>query len=401
MIIFRYLARDLLASTVAVCAVLLLVVMSSRFVKYLAEAAAGRLDANILFAVIAYRLPGFVELILPLAFFLAVLLAYGRLYLDNEMTVLYACGVSPGRVTAYTLVFAALVALVVGWLSLSVTPAGLARAEVLLSYQKERGEFEAMEAGKFYPLRGGRGVSYAERVSDNNVLEDIFIVDSTGANGEDSQIVAVVADRGVAQGVEEDNSSFLVLEHGRRYQGIPGQAEFQVTQFAEYGQRLSGPSERSARAKTEARATRDLRGTGRLEDVAALQWRYSTPLLVLVVTIIAIPLSRTNPRQGRFAKVLPAVVLYILYLLVLNAARGGIEEGTISPALGLWWVHLVFLMVGLGLMGWAFGWPEGRSLGASRLGKVSPQVRRKPVSVNDGNTPINKGRASMEEDEGR
>ena len=355
MIIFRYLARDLLQTTAAVCAVLLMVVMSSRFVKYLAEAAAGQLDANILFAVIGYRLPGFIELILPLAFFLAVLLAHGRLYLDNEMTVLHACGVSPGRITAYTLILAALVALVVGWLSVSVSPSGLERAETLLASQKERGEFEGMEAGKFYPMRDGRGVSYAESVSEEGVLEKIFIVDTAAAEGEDPQIVVVVAARGVAQGVEGDASSFLVLENGQRYQGVPGRPDFQVTQFTEYGQRLSGPVKRSARAKTESLSTSKLRQSDKLEHVAALQWRYSIPLLVLVVTLIAIPLSKTNPRQGRFAKILPAVVLYILYLVGLNAARGGIEEGDITPLLGLWWVHGIFLIIGLALMVSAFG----------------------------------------------
>lgn len=356
MIIFRYLARDLLATTAAVSAVLLMVVMSGRFVRYLAEAAAGRLDADILFAVMGYRLPGFIELILPLAFFLAVLLAYGRLYLDNEMTVLNACGVSPGRITAYTLVLSVLVALVVGWLSLSVTPSGLARAGVLLSSQKERGEFEGMEAGKFYPMRGGRGVSYAERVTEEGILEEIFIVDSTGIDGKDPQIVAVVADRGVARGVEGQKSSFLILENGYRYQGVPGRADFQVTQFAEFGQRLSSPPARSARAKTEVLPTQDLRQSDKLEHIAALQWRYSTPLLVLVVTLMAIPLSKANPRQGRFAKILPAVVLYILYLVALNAARGGVEDGGISPVLGLWWVHGVFLVIGLVLMARAFNW---------------------------------------------
>ena len=356
MIIFRYLIRDLLANTAAVCVVLLLVVMSSRFVKYLAEAAAGRLDANILFAVIGYRLPGFIELILPLAFFLAVLLAYGRMYLDNEMTVLFACGMSPGRVTGYTLVLAVCVALFVGWLSLSITPSGLARAEILLESQKQRGKFETMESGKFYPMREGQGVSYAEKVADGNVLEDIFIVQSTGAEEGDPQIVVVVAEVGIARSIEGKKSSFLVLENGFRYQGVPGRSDFQVTQFSEYGQRLKGLAARSARARSEVLPTTELRKSMKLEHIAALQWRYSTPLLVLVVTLIAIPLSRTNPRQGRFARILPAVLLYILYLVALNAVRGSIEDGSISPFPGMWAVHLCFLLVGLMLMGVTFGW---------------------------------------------
>ena len=167
MIIFRYIARDLLGTTAAVCAVLMLVIISGRFVKYLAQAAAGMLDANILFAVIGYRLPGFLELILPLAFFLGILLVYGRLYVDSEMTVLYACGMSPNTLIAYTMAVAVLVAGVVAWLSFSVSPGGLAKAEALLSAQKSRGEFESLEGGKFYPLRGGRGVTYTESIDDD------------------------------------------------------------------------------------------------------------------------------------------------------------------------------------------------------------------------------------------
>ncbi|MBQ0711390.1 MAG: LptF/LptG family permease, partial [Porticoccus sp.] len=140
MLIFRYIARDLLATTFAVCAVLLMVVVSGRFVKYLAQAAVGELDAGILLAIIGYRLPGFLELILPLAFFLGVLLTYGRLYVQSEMTVMTACGMSPLQLVVYTMIPSLLVAILVGWLSLEVGPTGLRKAEALLTAQKERGE---------------------------------------------------------------------------------------------------------------------------------------------------------------------------------------------------------------------------------------------------------------------
>ena len=175
-IIFRYISTAILATTAAVTVVLMLVIMSGRFVKYLAEAAAGQLDANILFAVIAYRIPGFLELILPLAFFLAILLAYGRMYVDNEMTVLYACGLDPNRLMAFTMIIALGVAGVVAWLSLVVSPSGLANAEALLAAQKLRGEFESLESGKFYGLRGGRGVTYSEHVGEADLCRTFFLL---------------------------------------------------------------------------------------------------------------------------------------------------------------------------------------------------------------------------------
>ena len=88
----------------AITAVLLLTVMSGRFIKYLGEDTADGLSADLLVSVMGYRIPGFLEIILPLGFFLGILMAYGRLYLDSEMTVLTACGTSLRRLVMITLV---------------------------------------------------------------------------------------------------------------------------------------------------------------------------------------------------------------------------------------------------------------------------------------------------------
>ena len=120
MIVFRYLSREVLVTLSAVSAVLLVIIMSGRFIKYLAQAAQGVLDPGVLFMIMGYRIPGFLQLILPLGLFLGFLLAYGRLFLDSEMTVLSATGVSQQRLTAYSLAPALIVALLVGWLSLGL-----------------------------------------------------------------------------------------------------------------------------------------------------------------------------------------------------------------------------------------------------------------------------------------
>ena len=103
MIVFRYLSREVLLTFSAVSAVLLVIIMSGRFIKYLAQAAQGVLDPSVLLMIMAYRIPGFLQLILPLGLFLGVLLAYGRLYLESEMTVLTATGMSEQRLLSYTL----------------------------------------------------------------------------------------------------------------------------------------------------------------------------------------------------------------------------------------------------------------------------------------------------------
>ena len=363
MIIFRYLCREILSATTAVCVILLLVLMSGRFVKYLAKAVTGDMDSGVIFAMIGYRIPAFLELTLPLAFFLAVLLTFGRLHIQNEMSVLKACGVSEKRLTGYTLVLALFFAAITGWLSLSIAPSGMAKAEALQQAEKQRSELDKLMPKKFYSLAGGKGVTYAEGVTEDRELDDVFLAMAVGSEeNSDRSLVLVLADKGRqkqaetfaegdgADGGEASAERYLVLDKGYRVEGIPGQHDYQITYFEEYGSRLQSSNPINSEPKTEAIDTQTLLGSDDLELQATLQWRLSIPLLVLVVTLLAVPLARANNRQGRFGKLLPAIVLYFTYLVSLNAMRGAIESGSVPVSVTMLPVHFVYLSLAIVLL---------------------------------------------------
>jgi lipopolysaccharide export system permease protein len=357
-IIFRYLCREILSATTAVCVILLLVLMSGRFVKYLAKAVSGDMESGVIFAMIGYRIPGFLELTLPLAFFLAVLLSFGRLHIQNEMSVLKACGVSEKRLTGYTLVLALFFAAITAWLSLSVAPSGMAKAEALQKAEKQRSELDKLMPKKFYSLSGGKGVTYAEGVTEDRQLDEVFLAMAVGSEETSNRsLVLVLAEKGrqkQAEGISEEGvdvtERYLVLDKGYRVEGIPGQHDYQITYFEEYGSRLQDSKPIDTEPKTEAISTRALLGSDDPELQATLQWRLSIPLLVLVVTLLAVPLSRTNNRQGRFGKLLPAIILYFTYLVSLNAMRGAIESGSIPVSVTMLPVHLVYLGLAIVLL---------------------------------------------------
>ncbi|MFT5484412.1 MAG: lipopolysaccharide export system permease protein [Halieaceae bacterium] len=355
--IFRYLAKETFTTMLAVSAILLVVVISGRFVKYLAEAAAGKLAAEVLMSIILYRLPGFLELILPLGLFIGILLAYGRLYVESEMVVLSACGLSTGRLLWYTMIPAFVVAGLVAGLSLYLTPVGVTKAQEIFNDPAKSTGVSALAGGRFQSSDAGESVTYAETVGGTNQqMEHVFLstreVDASGR----SRLTLTIAESGAIRTIENGEKRYLELKNGYRYLGNAGELDFSVVKFAKLGELIHDDPDRLERPEAvDGKSTQLLLQSAELQDIAALQWRLSIPLLVPIVALLALSLSRTDHRRGRFAKLLPAFLLYMVYLVSLSACREAIEKGTISPQPGIWWIHGLFLTLAL-LMLYAPGW---------------------------------------------
>ena len=352
MIIFLYISRELLSVTTAVCVVLLLVLISGRFVKYLANALSGEMDPEVIFAVIGYRIPGFLELTLPLAFFLAVLLTFGRLYVENEMSILKGCGFSERKLLSFTLIVATFLSFIVGFLSLYVTPVGIKKAETIFTIQEQKSELDRVTEKTFYSLRGGKSITWVNSISEDRELENVFMTATIEATEtSEGSLVIVIADIGRQTKASRDSDErYLTLEKGYRVEGIPGRYDYQITYFDEYGTRLAPPEELSEDTATDAMTTQALINSSKVEHQVALQWRFSVPVMMFIVTLLAVPLSRINPRSGRFARILPAVLLYFSYLVSLNTLRGAIEDESLPVGMTLIPVHLVFLLLALVLI---------------------------------------------------
>ena len=346
MIIFRYITREILTTMLAVSIVLLMVIISARFVSYLAEAAAGKLDGGVLLTLMAYRLPAYLELILPLGLFLGIMLAHGRMYLESEMTVLFACGFSQRQLVMYTFIASLGVSMVVGFFSLYLGPQGVRASETLLAQQRSRTDFETLKPARFHELDGGSGISYAEAVSEDRMeLQGVFMANVTEENMA-SEVAILTAEKGRTVLDTGLGRKYLLLKNGRRYIGTPGNADYKVVEFKEYYQLLPEPDYAvNIKRETDGLSTFSLMGLESNEAKAALQWRLSVPILVLVVGLLAVPLAKTQPRQGRYAKMLPAIIIYIFYLVGINVARGMVEEGK-EPVPGMYWVvHGIFVML--------------------------------------------------------
>ncbi len=342
MILFRYLARELAGSLLAVTTVLLMILMSGRLIQQLASAAAGEVSLEFVFFTLLLRLPSFLEMILPLALFISILLTYGRLYAESEMTVLTATGFSDRKLLGYTMIPAVFLMVLVGGFTLILSPWGAQKMENLYQQQAKLTEFELLAPGRFQSTAKGTRVTYTEALSDDKKeMNQVFIADGN---------TLLLAEKGTQYVSDETGSRFLELHSGRRYDLEPGNPELQILDFERYGVKIADEPDERRKLRKEAVPTLDLIGSADPKHQAQLQWRISLILMVPIVTLIAFPLSKVNPRQGRFARLFPAIILFMVYISLLIALTGMIEKRSLDPAIGLWGLHMVYLVIGLALL---------------------------------------------------
>lgn len=347
MIIDRYLFRELSYTLFGVALLLLLIIVSSTFVRILAEAAEGVYPEQIVFTLFVLKSVPNLAVVLPLAFLLAVLLGLGRLYKDSEMVVLSACGVGPGHVVRVVLLLAAAVGLVVALFTLWVVPATQEASHRLLDRAQASAEIEGIAAGRFNVTAEGDNLIYAETIGEEGRrLHNLF------AHGRDASGRAQVIS--AADGYQYTDAAsglrYLVLENGYRYEGVPGAPDFRVIQFEQHGFRIEERAIVPSRRALYALPTSDLWGSRKLNEIAELQWRLSLPVSAVLLGLLAVPLARANPRQGRYGRLFIGILVYIIYNNMMTVARSWLGKGLVAPWLGMWWVHLVMLALVLFLL---------------------------------------------------
>lgn len=348
------------ATWLAVTSVLLIILVSNQLARVLSQAAANDFPRHVVLALIGLTSAGYLTVIVPIGFFLAIVLALGRLYHESEMAAIQACGVGPKGLFRPIGLLGVLIAGLLAWLSFYAVPQASARAQAIRAEALRDAQFGALEPGRFRSFAGGNVVFYAERVDANGILHNVNVfVDRRTEDGKQSVLEVWVASRAEQRGVGQPEQTF-VLYDGRRYEGIPGSGEFRLMQFAEGGIPVPVGSIVTSSSKAEMKLTSELLASGSQEDLAELQWRISTPVMALILMLIAVPLSRLRPREGRFGRIGLAVLVYFIYYQVLIAARTWIESGTLAVSFGLWWVHGLALLLGVWLLLPKLGWRRPR-----------------------------------------
>lgn len=349
-LIDRYLFREVSSSCLLVLLVMFVILMSNQFAEVLGDAAASELPRDAVFTVFGLSALRYLTFIAPVAVFLGIMLGLARLNRDSESFALYACGIGPGDLFVPIGTMAFVVAGATAWLTLVSAPEAMRRIEEIRFEAQEALELRALEPGRFIASEADGSVFYAERV------EGEFVYDVFWSSEIDGRVVTIVAERGQRLEDPETGALSFVLYNGTRTEGVPGQLDFTMMEFAEHGLPIRESDGDDFEETLDMKSVADLLAASDPESEAEFQWRVSAPVSLIVLALLAVPLSRSAPREGRYARVGVGLLVYLIYANLVSIARVWVERGIVPGWLGIWWVHGLLALVGLILFARDAGW---------------------------------------------
>lgn len=315
-IIDRYIGREIIVSWLSVLFVLLVVVASADAVHLLSWVAEGRIPVDTLFPLIINSLYEFSVMLLPLSLLLGVLLAFGRLYKDSEMTAVMSAGLGPKQWYRPLLLIAVPVCLLLFVLTLFVLPSVAEQRDQIMAEIKNRTELSTLFAGRFNQSKQGNAIFFLESQSEGGkVMDHVF-----HRSLRDGVSHVDIAKRARNQS-SETGRSYIVMENGTHYEGEPGSGQYRITEYAEYGVYIPDSQSIDSNTSVKALSSKTLWNSDALLHKAELQWRITIPVAAFIIAMLALPLSRTTPRSGRYANLALAILLYLVYSNLLGMAR--------------------------------------------------------------------------------
>jgi lipopolysaccharide export system permease protein len=283
----------------------------------------------------------YLPVLLSLTLFISVLMTLTRSYRDSEMVVWFSCGMSLTQWIRPVLLFAAPLVLIIALLSLVLSSWAVSKSEEVRRRLDRRDDVTAVAPGVFRESRQAERVYFVEEVAGaENLVANVFV--SSTQHGRQGVMVAA---RGL-QETAENGDRFLVLLHGRRYEGEPGSTEYKVYEFERYAMRIETVESRAPQAPSaKSTSTLDLLREPTPPNLAELSWRLGLPAAALILSLLAIPLSFVNPRAGRSMNLVLALLIYMTYSNLLSITQASIAQSRVSVAVGLLGVHAVMLLL--------------------------------------------------------
>lgn len=347
-ILDKMIAQDLLKTLTAVLTVIVVIIVSRKFIRILDQAIEGQISNETLMSILGFKTIVASVTFLPAAIFMAVLMVLGRMYRDQEMSAVSSAGGGAGTVYKAVFLMVFPLSVLAAGLSMYAAPWAESRTVQLMHQDEESADLRGISAGKFSEYSQGDLVFYVEKIGDDKKMEQVFV-----QNRQHGNVEIINAEKGRVE--ELPDGHYMILENGERIQGQPGTLNYVIEQFVEYAVRLDA-KEKAANFGRETVAVDTLVSSEQIIDVAELQRRFSIPLGIMLLSFIAVPLAQLSPRGGVYGNMLVGFLIYFSYGNLVRVSQSWVINQTIPSWLGIWGVNFLLLLIGGVLLARLYGW---------------------------------------------
>lgn len=340
MIFHRALLREFAQLATAVFLSLFLIAITTRLVRLLGQAAGGKIPTDAVVAFLGFFALNALPLLLSLTLFVTVLLTVTRSYRDSEMVIWFNAGLSLAAWVRPVLAFALPLVALIATLSMVIAPWAVRMSEQYRSRVDARDDVARVDPGVFGESRSRDRVFFVESAgAASGEVRNVFVNSvQHGRTG------VMFSRRGLVE-TAPNGDRFIVMLDGRRYEGVPGEADYRVMEFERYEARVESAAGEEPVPTHKSLSTLALLGNPTHVNHGELVWRIGVPLSALILALLAIPMSFVNPRAGRSVNLLFALLAYLVYQNLLSVSQARVAQGRLDFSLGWWLVHAAVLAV--------------------------------------------------------
>lgn len=335
--------QEVLRTSLVVTVVVICIFLILRVMGYLSQAAQGVIPVDAVLILVFLKMVAYLDIMLPLMFFIAMLIVLGRWYRDHEMAVLASAGVSLIDLLRPTLILSGLVTALVALFSFYLTPLALSKGYQIENDYRQTSEVSGVVPGIFVESKSGQAVYFVEEYNKiDKQYENIFVY----KNAFDRE--GVVVSQTAYQVVDDETGDeFLVLKNGTRYEGRPGTAEYRVIDFESYALRIESKKKPLKVVPIRARSNVEIMFSDKPQMRGEWYWRIAKVMLVPVLAIFALALSHVDTRRGKSSGMFLAFLIYFIYSNLFTYSVALVKKGQVQSGAGIWWVHIVFLLLAM------------------------------------------------------
>lgn len=339
---------DLMKTVSAILLVLVIIIVSQKFIKMLAQAIEGNIANDTVFLLLGLKIVIVTTSFLPAAIFMAVLIVLGRMHQEQEIAAISSAGGGPFLLyRGIFLLMLPLTLLSIG-LSMYAAPWAEEKTQELMHHDRENADIRGISAGRFSEYSNGELIFYTEKIDADGRMQKVFLQNREG--DKTGVVNAEFARLKILPG-----GMYLVLENGERVMGAAGQKDFTLETFREYAV-LIEKNATTLSLNSQAVPTAVLWASTELRDIAEIQNRLNTPVGALLLAFLALPLAKSSPRGGIYGSLLIAFGIYFAYGNLQRLNFSWVIAGTIPSWLGYFWLNGLLLIIGVLLLMHTYGW---------------------------------------------